>query len=619
MNPRILEALAAAKAAEEADPGPAAQVAQMAFRAQMAAEANFARAAEADRAQMAAAIARMGPMVEPSQNSEAAFDRMAARTLAAEAAIPAIQTAIQGFVRNNEAAIKAALETFISVMEGAAQIATAAAARVAEFLARLGPRYAAVLAHSDPFPFLHYLAAPMGEELMGDLAAAAAQEEIKAAGLPEAANVLLTRWTRESLNRVRLNILAANTGLADDADLWGIWARATKAPGELLLWDELLLTELERVGSQQGQERRTKARERWAASLAADGFADGPNHPDVNLFRLWQFDGGTCKAALWLASSILEAHRDELKRPPAITTAVYSPLMEAMGTKVRRSDIDSPQLPLIPLDASLALTLAAVQGLAGNALLRWVGITGHHAYMAGEEWTDFETDVRGRRGGVAGAELVIIRGGWSRLATLVGLSSRGETVADLREALRTLAGCSLRWRYAAREGGGSLLTWEGSLERGELKIGVSTPLLPYAGFRYWKKGDPSPRLVPLTRLPFMEGINPKARAAVARLDFVVWADLAERRVRPEGVELDWPALAHQAGVTNHTLPVVLDLWSSPGEGQRWERDGNLWRPFTGDLELATAWEFLLAGSANRTEAEERGRRGGRQPKPNRRR
>jgi hypothetical protein len=329
--------------------------------------------------------------------------------------------------------------------------------------------------------------------------------------------------------------------------------------------------------------------------------------------------------ALWVGQWQEEANKAQSnaiylrKRPPALTTAVYSPLMEAMGTKVRRSDIDSPQLPLIPLDASLALTLAAVQGLAGNALLRWVGITGHHAYLAGEEWTDFETDVRGRRGGVAGAELVIIRGGWSRLATLVGLSSRGETVADLREALRTLAGCSLRWRYAAREGGGSLLTWEGSLERGELKIGVSTPLLPYAGHRYWKKGDPSPRLVPLTRLPFMEGINPKARAAVARLDFLVWADLAERRVRPEGVEFDWPALAHQAGVTNYTLPQVLDLWSSPGEGQRWEVDGNLWRPFTGDLELATAWEFLLAGSANRTEAEERGRRGGRQPKPNRRR
>ena len=90
-------------------------------------------------------------------------------------------------------------------------------------------------------------------------------------------------------------------------------------------------------------------------------------------------------------------------------------------------------------------------------------------------------------------------------------------------------------------------------------------------------------------------------------------------MRPEGVELDWLAMADQAGVTSHTLNEVLGLWSSPGEGQRWERDGNLWRPFTGDLELAAAWEFLLDGSATRTEAEERGRRGGRHPKPNRRR
>ena len=522
MNPRILEALAAVKAAEEANPSPATQVAQMALRAALAQIAQLAMPFEAARARMAAALAAAAELTKPSEADRA---RMAA-----------ITKGIQGaamFVRDNDAATKAAMEAYLSVMDGAVRIAEEAAARAAESVARMGPRYAAVLDHSAAFP--HFLITSIGEELVGELAAAAAREEIKAAGLPEAANVLLTRWTCESLDRVRLAMLSANTSLADGADLWGLWARATKAPGKLLLWDDLLLTELGRLGSSKGQERRAAAQKRWATSLAADGFADGPDHPDVDLFRLWIIEGGTCKAALWLASAILETrHAELIPRHPALVAPVHRAFGDFLANP-RTIPADDRQLTIPGFIPARDVTASAIRKAleaasrvsltTANRLIRFLVRAGALADRYGREGAVILADGVEIRLLVIGAELVVMEGGYRRLAEVIGEHSKDSRVRDVVAVLEAHA-----IRVDAEEGPDTRrILWRPDSGRrgGPLALHLSALLLPgfVASLTRW--GDKV--LIPVLSCPDLTGIPAKWAGPALTLDWRASYKLATNR------------------------------------------------------------------------------------------
>ena len=308
--------------------------------------------------------------------------------------------------------------------------------------------------------------------------------------------------------------------------------------------------------------------------------------------------------ALWLERWKEEA-AEARERVCALASYVYHPIARVIGIGISRTNADPKQVPLIPLDDTFR-DIAALKTVGGQTLFRDLPRWGHIAWLAGEGWTTIENDMMGRRN-TFGAELMFMRGGWKRITTLLGLSPR--VVSDVKASAYALGSHALAYRYAELNTQGITSIISIHEDRGTVAIQISPPLLPYEAKRHETRGRPSVRLVPVVGMPDLSPFGPNSQAGIGRLDFLVWLDLTETGAREEGVLIPWDRLAREARASPASLHRALDVWTATGPGQRWEQDGNLWRPFTGNPELAAAWEFLLAGSARRASAAEWGRKG----------
>jgi hypothetical protein len=206
------------------------------------------------------------------------------------------------------------------------------------------------------------------------------------------------------------------------------------------------------------------------------------------------------------------------------------------------------------------------------------------------------------------APRVIVEGGWTELARLIGARSN-KAIEELRAICNALACTAVVWDLGPAMGASALLEWfqdrpASRAGRAVLELRPSRVLTP--GFVHQvAKGSADRHLVPVLPLPSLDGVNPRLQPAAARLD---WCAMVELRARAAeladagSVALDWRGMAEQVGFPVDQLPRLLPAWSD-----RWATVGaGRWTLAETDNEAAPVLAFLRVAGARSTT----GRKGG---------